>query len=229
MLEISLCACHVVFQVRKSELRFQHLQHIYACINSGAALMKLSAPLQCLTKQENFRAAELEGTAVDTSTAKQSNCATDERTSHPRRRSASKRKDVQFERVVYFEFASGPSVPAARHRLPTSSSIDDAKRDPVCLSTEQGTPLKGQPMHSFEMGHNSLVERLTQNSARCRDVFEFSARKVGPKVYTCMQEAPFTRFAPRCLSLPNPIERKVGFPPEQWSHSKLHQFQSSQE
>ena len=32
---------------------------------------------------------------------------------------------------------------------------------------------------------NATSGSIIQNSARCREVFEFSARKVGPKVYTC--------------------------------------------
>ena len=31
---------------------------------------------------------------------------------------------------------------------------------------------------------NAISGSIIQNSARCREVFEFSARKVGPKVYT---------------------------------------------
>lgn len=32
--------------------------------------------------------------------------------------------------------------------------------------------------------YNNNPRMLTQNSAKCREVFEFSARKVGPNVYT---------------------------------------------
>lgn len=37
---------------------------------------------------------------------------------------------------------------------------------------------------SLQKIHQGLTKTLTQNSAKCLEVFEFSARNVGPNVYT---------------------------------------------
>jgi len=50
-----------------------------------------------------------------------------------------------------------------------------------------------RPLRSMNQTSGSTI----QNSARCRVVFEFSARNVGPKVYTAPNPAAYVPHAPR--------------------------------